>query len=288
MPYQYKKLISNFNSYTYQDFDRILRHQDPEFNAKLDINDIRRESITLLIQACDNARPDLARLFLEHGADPNAIDSSGQTALHSVLICGLDCLKVLIEYDANVNIADIYDMTPILLTEFKSFYLPQIKFLINNGANIVPVDPPRFVPVRRDAGLVQAVYEDCIDVVEFLILEAGADVNYNNTDNPPLHMAMEENHIEIAKLLVKHGADVNIRSSSGNTTLHVMVSKYNKNNRKTTLDQINFLLEHNAIIDIPNKSGKTPIDIARQNNADEVVKLLEDWMNFPMVKGVCD
>ena len=49
-----------------------------------------------------------------------------------------------------------------------------------------------------------------IDVVKLLI-EAGADINQARTDNgaPPLFMTCQKGHIDTARLLIEAGADIN-------------------------------------------------------------------------------
>ena len=59
-----------------------------------------------------------------------------------------------------------------------------------------------------------------IDVVKLLLRE-GADVNKQNYDykDTPLHYAAQYNKTEVARLLIQNGADVNIRNDVNNTPL---------------------------------------------------------------------
>ena len=58
-----------------------------------------------------------------------------------------------------------------------------------------------------------------IDVVK-LLLHEGADVNkQNDYKNTPLHLAARDNYTEVARLLIQNGADVNIRNYLNNTPL---------------------------------------------------------------------
>jgi len=55
-----------------------------------------------------------------------------------------------------------------------------------------------------------------------LLLARGAEVNAKGDNNSnPLHFAMSYNHLKIAELLIKNGADINATESLDNrTTLH--------------------------------------------------------------------
>jgi len=61
------------------------------------------------------------------------------------------------------------------------------------------------------------------DAVVAVLLEAGADVNAENTNEhwgtTPLHAAAHANQKKIAELLIAHGADINARNLNNRTPL---------------------------------------------------------------------
>ena len=66
-----------------------------------------------------------------------------------------------------------------------------------------------------------------IDIVRMLI-EKGADVNVQNKNGTtPLMFASFDGHTEVARMLIENGADVNIKSDNGKTALKYAM-KYNK------------------------------------------------------------
>ncbi len=103
-----------------------------------------------------------------------------------------------------------------------------------------------------------------------LLLEKGADANKPTTDHTtPLAAAAtgqgarfsggedrpEAEFIEALKLCVDKGADVNAANDRGDTAMHGAAAR--------GADQIiQFLADHGAKMDLKNKAGRTPLDIA--------------------------
>lgn len=62
-------------------------------------------------------------------------------------------------------------------------------------------------------------------------------------------------HIDIVKLLIEHGADVNVRSSNGYTPLIAAASEDRS-------EIARYLIEHGAAVDCKDASGETPLSLA--------------------------
>jgi ankyrin repeat protein len=62
-----------------------------------------------------------------------------------------------------------------------------------------------------------AAGEGHLEIVK-LLLEHGADVNAKTAYETALHLAAGEGHLEIVKLLLEHGADVNAKTAVRNMT----------------------------------------------------------------------
>ncbi len=77
-----------------------------------------------------------------------------------------------------------------------------------------------FLP--RGTPLHYAAFYGLHPIVEFLAIDHSQDANSRSFDNEstPLHLASQRGHVEVASLLVKHGADVIARDKSGSTPLH--------------------------------------------------------------------
>lgn len=107
-------------------------------------------------------------------------------------------------------------------------------------------------------------------IVELLI-NFGADVNEKDVDDTTaLHMAVTEGNMEIIKILVKRGANLESKSKlKGSTPLHCAANS-NK------LEAARELLSFGAQVDEVNEVGDTALLIASLGNNVELVKLLLD------------
>jgi ankyrin repeat protein len=106
-----------------------------------------------------------------------------------------------------------------------------------------------------------------LEVVK-LLLEMGADVNIIDDDGrTPLNCALKNRHVEVAKLLLDEGADVNIPNNSGWTPL-------NYASEDGHVEVVKLLLEKGADVNIPNNSGWTPLNYASEDGHIEIVKML--------------
>jgi uncharacterized protein len=115
-----------------------------------------------------------------------------------------------------------------------------------------------------------AAYLGQKEVTEYLIRK-GADVNAvatNPTGFTALTGAVANNHTEIAKLLVKRGAQVNYRYEGGFSPL--MGASENGN-----VELVNFLLAKGADPHAKTTDGKTSMSFAKEKNHPEVVEILK-------------
>ena len=171
-------------------------------------------------------RGEIMRLLLDNGADVNKAK-----ALHCAIYRGeTEIAEMLLsEYQADPNVGDILTGTAlsgalIKCAENEAF----IQMLLDYGAdpNLNSHDKiPIFIAVR--SGLVKIVQ---------LLIEHGANVNAVETyqgkpsanSRTPLMILMycydggicdNDNHLEIARLLINAGADVNAKDKKGNTVL---------------------------------------------------------------------
>jgi ankyrin repeat protein len=82
-----------------------------------------------------------------------------------------------------------------------------------------------------------------------------------------LHTAIEQNHYELAQMLLDDGADVNATTTDRLTPLHMAGQNGNTN-------IVNLLIDRNAKINAVDSEGWTPLDRAMKWGHPEAVDLL--------------
>ncbi|CAL4063322.1 unnamed protein product, partial [Meganyctiphanes norvegica] len=115
------------------------------------------------------------------------------------------------------------------------------------------------------------------DVAKRLI-EHGADPNIRDLSGmkyTPLHYAVEDGNHEVIKILLDGGANPNARESGfGRTSLHLLLKKWksNEDNFKSCLD---ILLDHNKInVDSQDDNRATPLDLSCKKECEYMARKL--------------
>ncbi len=151
---------------------------------------------------------DLLKTLLDHGADPNAklekmlwfrptshnqewVDKKGATPFwRAAMATDVAAMKILRTGGADPSIASAEGVTPLMVAAGLGW-----------GANASRTVPNGWLPA-----------------VEYLVTEAGADVNAQDVYNyTALHGAAYRGDNEVVKYLVAHGAKLDVRSKKGQT-----------------------------------------------------------------------
>ncbi|RDY00379.1 Ankyrin repeat domain-containing protein 2B, partial [Mucuna pruriens] len=100
-------------------------------------------------------------------------------------------------------------------------------------------------------------------------IASGADKDEEDSEGrTALHFACGYGEVKCAQVLLEAGAKVDALDKNKNTALHYAAGYGRKN-------CVALLLENGAAVTLQNMDGKTPIDVAKLNNQNEVLKLLE-------------
>ena len=161
-----------------------------------------------LVQAARDRDAASVRALLAEGADVNATQPDGTTALHwAAHWDDLDTADLLIRRDANVNAMNELGATPLWVSCVHGG-APMIERLLQAGADVNAALPSGETPLMTAArtGIVEAVRA---------LLNHGADVDAIELSRgqTALMWAVAQRHTDVAGLLIQHGADVRARSS---------------------------------------------------------------------------
>jgi ankyrin repeat protein len=164
------------------------------------------------------------QLLLEHGADAKATNNFGGSALMAAAAGGdAEAVRLLLDHGADANVETIND--------------PQrMGFILGGGRT----------------ALMWAAYRGDTQIIKELI-KAGADVNARSALGTPLSQAAWSDSTAAARLLIEHGAKVDLAGpADGYTALHWATSS-----ERTDPALVQLLLNHGAD---PNLGGGEPVD----------------------------
>jgi type II secretion system protein G len=141
-----------------------------------------------------------------------------------------------------------------------------VKSFLNENPQVVNINNVIGYPTP----LLCAITGDKIDVVR-LLLDHGADINTYDPFDAALHIAVEHDNIEILNLLVAaKGVDINIKNVSGETPLHM--ASYSKLPHK--IEILKLLISKGADINARDDDGYTPLHRAIDAGNMKIVKIL--------------
>lgn len=165
------------------------------------------------------------------------------------------------DHENILNIA-VNDRYPIELAMLENNY--EITELLLSTNNIFIADDLLMSMVNHNVSL---------DIIELLISNTNIDLSLSLDHTTALINAIENDNYDMVELLLINGADPNIqtegRRSMENTALIFAV----QNNLE---DIVELLLRNGADRNIENRRGKIALDYAKENNNQNIIRMLEN------------
>ena len=172
-----------------------------------------------LIAAAEAGNTEAVRRLLREGADMNAVNSQGRTAVMAATYNHqTETVRALIQAGADINIRDNRLDNPLLYAGAEGL-LDIVKLAVDAGAD------PTLTNRYGGTALIPAAERGHVEVVDELLRRSGIDVNHvNRLGWTALLEAIllsdgGEKHQRIVQLLVDHGADVHLADKDGVTPL---------------------------------------------------------------------
>ena len=188
-----------------------LISQGASVNAKTD------KGYSPLLYAAGMGHTDVAQLLIDKGAFVNIKDSEGDTPLHYAGSNGhKDVANILIKNGADVNARANGGLTPLCYAIGYS-RMDVAELLRNNGGNMGSL-------------FLDAVVTGDIEKVKSLLSTNHRLINASEHSWKwtPLFWAIHLDNKDISELLIKEGADINVKDTNGRTLLAWAIKKGNK------------------------------------------------------------
>ncbi|XP_046857397.1 E3 ubiquitin-protein ligase MIB1-like isoform X2 [Xenia sp. Carnegie-2017] len=287
-------------------------------NANLEVED--KDGDRAMHHAAFGDEADVVRELGRSGADLNARNKRRQTPLHVAVnkshvlvvktMLDLKCHSSLQDVDGDTPLHDAIakkrdDIVTLLLEGGADMTLSN-----NNGFNSLQHAALRgnpsamkillsklpgawIIDEKKDDGysaLHLAALNNHVEVAELLIKQGKADINIQNINlQTPLHLAVERQHTQIVRLLVREKARLDVPDRDGDTALHEALRYHTLSQLRLLQDQPDvgkllmglgshgggkrssasismFLAANGADLNFKNKKGQSPLDLCPDPN----------------------
>ncbi|MCL5437047.1 MAG: ankyrin repeat domain-containing protein [Candidatus Dependentiae bacterium] len=274
---------------------RYLARQLIENGATIDMKNECERTVVHLFASGNHFADFIKFLINEKKLDVNAKrKSDGATPLVCAAIEGQsDVLEALIAVGAQLEVADDNGFTPLLVAVMHGRY-GAVKLLLGHGADIAAktkkqegilhcaarggftgpiawlIDEKKFDLNLKDVDgwtpLFFAIWRGQSPAVK-LLLQKGALVQLKSaTGRTPFNVALINGRLEIFKILTESGFDCNLKGIPAGEIVRLAASSGNA-------QLVKYLVEGRKLpFDEPDAEGSTPLSIAVEQNAYELVK----------------
>ena len=223
----------------------------------------------------------LARILLENGADAKVANNNSKTPLHLLSESrihdegsALNLISLLLENGAVavVNKRDKSNQTPLLLAMGRDWFKLS-RILIDRGAdaNAENNDSKTPLHILSDS---RVHNDDSLDLL-WVLLKRGAAVNKRDKNNEtPLLLAMGRGWLKLARILLEHGAEANVKKNTNRKTLLHLLLESRIRDEGEALDIIPLLLDRGAMANGRDVNDQTPLHLAMGRDWFKIARIL--------------
>lgn len=165
------------------------------YSRGADLNTINECAGTPLSEAASLGYIDMVKFLLENGANINQI-TEGDPIIHEAVRSGnAEIVDLLVRYGADINATDSLGQTALHESSSEDEWLDVTKYLVNKGVNIDALDGFNSTPLNASA------LHGCFETAKFLVLSGASLTIRDAKGRKPAEMAQNCNYPELAKWL---------------------------------------------------------------------------------------
>ncbi|KAK6534041.1 hypothetical protein TWF281_005380 [Arthrobotrys megalospora] len=266
------------------------------------------KKMTALHMAANRGDEKIVRLLLDQGLDVERQDSTGRTPLDLASAFGYTgVVTMLLAKGAEVFVSpwtqrDRQHGRTAVRPAAKNGHLSVLKLLFEHRENGLLIQEPQGWEDNRGICLYEAIANRHEDIVEYIMDPTAEDrlgqiyakstvvqvaIRTENLSMVQLilkkrtivddtrrtwelHSALGKGNLDILKLIINDGADINARSEKGETALHIATKRGDNH-------IVEFLLKHGAVVNVAAQNGRTALHDAAIHNRSQVAQMLLDY-----------
>lgn len=248
--------------------------------AGADVNGTGTQGITPLMKAVKMGDLNLTRLMLQKGADVKAQGRGEETVLFdAVRFRDFELCRLLVEHEMDVNRVSQGMVTAI----FEAVRLNDTRiarFLLEHGAYAYREQEKADGSATRNVNRLifnQAVLNGNLELAKLLVKHGAPFLDVRQSgksgeilQTPLLMQAVSSGDVDVCRYVLTFNPEVDVRGQDNQTPLHAAAQRHN-------LDVCIFLLSHGADVNAKNSAGKTPLMLMSRNSGGESLAGVSGW-----------
>jgi ankyrin repeat protein len=248
---------------------------DLQFDSEVDTLE---EKQTALHVGVLEQQLDMCRLLVSKGSNVNLVDAAGCTPLHwAAMPAGndkaLEFCRLLVAAGADVTLKDEEGQTPLDYAKEDGDAHQLVAFFEGTLEKLELHKAAEHVILRKavgdgNAACVTSLLKQGVNID----LQFDTEVDTLKEKQTALHVGVLEQQLDMCRLLVSKGCNVNLVDAAGCTPLHRAAMPAGNDK---ALEFCRLLVEAGADVTLKDEYGKTPLDYAKEDgDAQEVVSYL--------------